>query len=451
MIHNSLISRLLIVTILFFPLMIQATENENTPNDSKQRLVVLTSYPEEVFSHFEAAFEKKYPNINIDILWQRPRDKVLSYLQQQNGVDVYWAPSRHHFSTLAKAGLFQKLTLDRSALPNHIGHFQLADPTGYYMATEVAGFGFVINPDYLEQHQLPIPHNWTDLANPIYTGHIVFPIPSKVGFAPAIIDLLLQIYGWQGGWALLSEIVNNATLMDFSKGETVIDRVANGQSGIGLTIDFFAASKIANDNKLQFIYPKLTAYSPAYVAIMADTTVPKEAQQFVEFLVSEEGQTVLFNPDIRKLPIRPSVYHLAPEGYYNPFQAVQAMDGFFFNNELGIASQDINTALFDQLFTYRQSQLKQTYQLLRQAENLVNIQHNPYWWQQIQQAKMLIVTTPLTAYDAANPILQQTFNQQKASTEIATQANTIEKQWGTIIEQNYQRAMQLAQILITAY
>lgn len=449
--RNSLISKLLLITMLFFPLIVQATEKVDTKSDSKKRLVVLTSYPEEVFSHFEAAFEQKYPDINIDILWQRPRDKVLSYLQQHNGVDVYWAPSRHNFSVLGKAGLFQKLTIDRSELPNQIGHFQLADPTGYYLATEVAGFGFIINPDYLTQHQLPTPHDWTDLTNPIYIGHIVFPIPSKVGFAPAIIDLLLQVYGWQGGWALLSEIVNNSTLMDFSKGETIIDRVANGHSGIGLTIDFFAASKIASDNKLQFIYPKLTAYSPAYVAILADTTAPKEAQQFVEFLVSEEGQTILFDPDIRKLPVRPSIYQFAPEGYYNPFQAVQVMDGFFFDNQLGIASQDTNVALFDQLFTDRQSQLKQAYQLLRQAENLVNTQHNPYWWQQIQQAKMLIVSTPLTAYDAANPMLQQTFNQRKTSAEIATQASLIEKQWGTIIEQNYQRAMQLAQILITSY
>jgi phosphoglycerate transport regulatory protein PgtC len=428
--------------LLLFPLWAVADTH-------KKRLVVVTTYPEEVFSQFEAAFEKRYPDINVDILWQRPLGSVDSV--QQQAVDVYWAPSRQNFVHLSQSGAFQKLTLDRTGLPDRIGSFLLSDPNGYYVATEVAGFGFAINHEYLQQHQLPVPKGWIDLAQPIYATHIAFPIPSKVGFAPAIIDLILQAYGWQAGWALLSEIAANSYLMDFTQGETVIDRLVGGKNGIGLSIDFFAAAKIANNVPLDFIYPKMTAYSPAYVAILAKTTAPKEAQQFVEFLVSDAGQKTLFNPDIRKLPIRPTIYQDAPEGYYNPFVAIHAMDNFTFDNQLGIASSGINVALFDQLFTRRHPQLKQLWQMAQRAENLVKHQYNPYLWQQIQQAKQAIVKVPLTASEAASPALQQIFTQRKSSAAFEAQAVAIETQWGVIIDQNYQCALKLIQDVIATY
>jgi len=329
---NKLTSNIIVLLLLLIPLWTHA----EVP---KKRLVVLTSYPEEVFSRFEAAFEKQHPDVNVDILWQRPLGDV-SLLEKEK-VDVYWAPSRQNFIQLSQAGAFQKLTLDRSGLAERIGHFLLADPNGYYLATEMAGFGFVINPEYLQQHQLPAPKTWFDLAQPIYATHLAFPIPSKVGFAPAIIDFILQAYGWQAGWALLSEIVANAHLMDFSQGETVVDRIAGGKNGIGLSIDFFVAAKIANGATLSFTYPKITAYSPAYVAITAKTTARPEAQQFVEFLLSDSGQKTLFDPDIRKLPVRPAIYQDAPKGYYNPFVAIQAMNNFVFDNPF-ITYNDVN-------------------------------------------------------------------------------------------------------------
>lgn len=449
--HNTLLIRLILNSLtLFSLLLLPLWGHADDEAHAKKRLVVLTSYPEEVFSRFETVFEQRYPQINIDILWQRTRE-AWSYLQTNKGIDVYWAPARQNFALLSQAGTFQKLTLDRTGLPTCIGHFQLSDPAGYYLATEVAGFGWVVNPQYLQQHQLPTPQDWTDLAQPRYATHITFPIPSKVGFAPAIIDLILQAYGWEAGWILLSEIVANAQLMDFSQGETVVDRVARGNSGIGLTIDFFAAAKIANGSPLNFIYPPITAYSPAYVAILAKTTAPKEAQQFVEFLVSEAGQQTLFDPDIRKLPIRPSTYQVAPKGYYNPFQAVQAMNALVFDNQIGTATQGINVALFDQLFTNRQAQLQALWQMLRYAENLVRNQYNPYLWSQLQQAKRTALRTPLTASEAANPTLQQIFKQRKSATGFEAQAALLEKQWGVVIDQNYQRAMQVAQFVIATY
>src|SRR5262245_18797718 len=61
-------------------------------------LVVLTSYPDEVVSRFEAAFEAAHPDYRLQIVWRMPHD-ALPYLSQpkQSGVDVYWSPSPRTF------------------------------------------------------------------------------------------------------------------------------------------------------------------------------------------------------------------------------------------------------------------------------------------------------------------------------------------------------------------
>ncbi|WP_431066367.1 ABC transporter substrate-binding protein [Methylotuvimicrobium sp.] len=55
----------------------------------------------------------------------------------------------------------------------------LADPDGFYRASEMAGYGFVLNPDYLQKHALPQPRAWQDLADARYGGHIALPVPSR--------------------------------------------------------------------------------------------------------------------------------------------------------------------------------------------------------------------------------------------------------------------------------
>ncbi|WP_404360580.1 di-heme oxidoredictase family protein [Methylotuvimicrobium sp. KM1] len=170
---------------------------------AKQTLTVLTAYHEEVVAQFETAFERVHPDIDVKIIWRMPHD-ALPYLRQpeQGGVDVYWSASLHNFLQLKQEGVWQKLKLDRSGLPEKLGAMPLADPDGFYRASEMAGYGFVVNPGYLQKHALPQPNTWLDLADARYGGHIALPVPSRFGFAPLMIDSVLQQYGWGRGWAL---------------------------------------------------------------------------------------------------------------------------------------------------------------------------------------------------------------------------------------------------------
>ena len=401
-----------------------------------QPVVVLTSYPQEVISQFEAAFEQAYPQYRLDILWRQSRD-TMNYLHQRHSpVDVYWTPAQRNFAVLTHEAAFRKLDIDLSGLPKRIGGFQISDPDGYYVAHETAGYGMAYHPAELKRLGLPVPTDWKSLTAPAYNGHVVMPIPSKVGYAPMLLDTLLQGYGWEQGWNILGQIAANARLAD--AGATFIsDDVGSGRIAVGMTMDFFAFSAIANGKPLRFTYPEKVGYSPAHIGIFREAANLNGARAFATFVLSEQGQRLLFHPDIRKLPVRPAVYANKPANYFNPFAAAK-LASYDYDVSVGLVRQELDSALFDALITRQHTELKAMWAVLHQAE-----QKSPND-SRLQEARNHANWLPLTATHANDAALQQMFIQRDSRTE------ALEQQWDADVAKHYAQATQLALLIAGA-
>ncbi|WP_333874705.1 ABC transporter substrate-binding protein [Methylobacter sp.] len=408
------------------------------PALAKEKLTVLTAYPEDVVSRYETAFEQTYPDIDLAVIWKMPHD-ALPYLKQpkQGGVDVYWSASQRNFMVLKQQHAWQKLGIDRSGLADSLGALPLVDTDGYFCVTEMAGYGFAVNADYLKKHGLATPKTWQDLADTHYQGHLALPVPSRVGFAPMMIDSVLQQYGWEPGWALLSDIVANARLVE--SGSTFItDIIGSGERGIAPTIDFFTASAAANGAPLHFIYPEPVAYSPAHIAIAAASQHTDAARRFVSFVLSDRGQKLLFHPDIRKLPVRASVYADKPDHYFDPFSETKAHP-VVYDPSRASPRLALNNALFDRLFSDHLQRLQNLWLQLRkhqqsakadQAERLVKI-------------RQLLTGVPVNAAKAETPTLQQTFSERSTDKKAEAEAQALEQAWSKEIDSRYAEAENL--------
>ncbi|MDD1015225.1 ABC transporter substrate-binding protein [Pseudomonas rubra] len=312
-----------------------------------QPVVVLTSYPQEMMTRFEEAFERANPQYRLQILWRQGFD-ALPYLRQvdQGGVDVYWAPSPSNFQRLAQDAGWQPLGVDLDGLPPHIGGIALRDHDARYQATELAGYGFAINPDELTKLGMPAPQDWPDLLDARLRGRIALPDPARVGFAPVLLDIVLQAYGWDKGWALWSEIAGQSRLVERG-GTLVSDEVVSGRSAVGVSIDFFVASAVSNGEAVEFVYPAHGGLNPAHIAIPRQAGQVEGARAFVRFVLSPEGQTLLADPDIRKLPVRPAVYTNLPAGYHDPFAAAR-QGAYAYANDSSRERLALITSVFDQ-------------------------------------------------------------------------------------------------------
>ncbi|MGD9545811.1 MAG: ABC transporter substrate-binding protein [Methylocystis sp.] len=330
-------------------------------------IIVVTSFPEELTTRYEREFERRHPQIHVQFVWKQSRDALAELSKpEQGGADVYWAPAPANFARLRDSGAFRKISVDRAANPGRLGVQQLSDPAGFYEAYDVAGYGVVANPAALAEAKLSAPRAWRDLAAPQYARRTAMPIASKVGFSPALYDILLQSEGWDAGWRLLSEMAGEATLLE--SGFAPTGAVREGKAALALTIDFIAEIARANGAPVEMIYPERTAFLPAHVAMAAGSKHVVAAQAFVDFLLSKDGQQLLMERDSRRHPARPDAYQNAPEGLVNPF-ALPASTILDYDAEIGRRRPPLVTLLFDLAIVEGHAENAELWRKIHDAEN----------------------------------------------------------------------------------
>ncbi len=408
--------------------------------DAPRELTVLTSYQTEVVTRFERAFENAHPGIRLRIVW-RAASESLDFVRQpgRGGIDVVWAASPRLFDALGEAGALAPVAIDRRGLPDRVGGTRIDDPSGRYLATELAGYGFAIHPGYLARHGLPVPRDWPDLTDPRYAGHLLVPNPYQVGFAPVLADIPLQAYGWQRGWAMWSRIMANARSAG-SGGPFVSDALTQGQAGIAPSIDFFVASAIARGAPLGFVYPRQGGINPGHVALLQGSPNAATARVFIDFVLSDAGQTLLLHPDIRKLPVRPSVYAKAPAGYHDPFAAA-ARGGYRYDNARGRPRLAALAALFDASLVAPLPRLQEGWRAWHAAARTLR-PTDTRRRAELDAARRLLESPGATEVEIDDRSLQAVFEQRRRD-PAAARADAIHRQWQAQASERLARARAL--------
>lgn len=397
----------------------------------QQRLVVMTSYPQEMISLFTDAFAALHPDIRIDFVWHTGHD-AQDFLMGEGGgqVDVYWASSTRAFRELTQAGVFTPLDVDRAGLPSRIGDQEISDPNGHFIATELAGFGFAYNAATLAAAHLAFPKDWQDLADPGYAGRLLFPNPSHDGFAQNVAEALFQNEGWENGWRLLAQIGANATLYD-GKGDAIVETMLRTGKDIVVTLDLFATAAIAQGQPLHFVYPPITAYKPAGIAIPKGCPNPAAAKTFVAFVLSEAGQRLLTGPALHRLPARPSVYADLGPDYFNPWSHSTQHPTRFAEAVL-TERAELDDALFEQFIAEPHARIVEIRARLRQAlaGNSLNQKHQA----RLQAALAALTTVPMAEVQAnlSQALFKGTRRQPRPD---KAQAEAIRERWRQHMEQ----------------
>jgi ABC-type Fe3+ transport system substrate-binding protein len=388
---------------------------------------VMTSYPPEMTERYQKAFTQRHPDIAVDFEIGHGAEAIATLrAPDQGGVDVLWSPALKAFPLLSRNGAFRPLGDVAKGVADRVAGMPLTDGSGRYAAFELAGYGLVIRPDYLEKHGLPTPRDWADLAQPAFAGHVIVPIPSVIGYAPPMIEVIVQQHGWAKGWALLAEIAANAELLENGGGGAVVGEVADGHQGVGMVIDFFVRSAKAEGKPVAFVYPEVTGYVPAHVAITAKAPHPAAAEAFVRFVLSDEGQALLTAPEVVRLPVRPSAYAKAPAGYPRPFEGKAA--AFTFDSAKGTARQSAMVALFDAFLTNRQAELRALFAEIRKAEAAGDLAR-------AEAARRLVTTVPATESEIGDPAVNTVLE-----TPDGDPARVIKARWAKAIAESTRQA-----------
>ena len=415
---------------------------------AQEKVVVITSFPNSMTGPIEAAFEAANPAYDLEILNKKTSAgvKYIQELEGANTADIFWASAPDAFEVLKGDGLLADANVKSEGIPDMIGSYPINDPDGKYIGFAAAGYGIMWNTRYLAANDLEPPKEWSDLKKPEYFGHVGMSAPSRSGTTHLTVETVLQGEGWDAGWAEWKWIAGNfATVTERSFG--VPDGVNTGNFGIGVVIDFFGFSSKASGFPVEFAYPTVTALVPANIAIVKDAPNEAGARAFIEYLLTPEGQKVLLDPAIMRLPVNPETYKFAPEGFPNPFAPGSTIGAAVkFDVLKSKARYNLVNSMFDVMITYRLDDLRAAVRAVQLAEAKHAGGDNAEAKALIAEARALIEANPIDEAKSLDPEFAAIFTKKrkKATDKVGERQAQVEQGWDAMVVENYRRAKELA-------
>ncbi len=336
-----------------------------------------------IADRFEAEFRRLYQSQGLQPKWQdyfggifanpgidpeNHPDKLerhirRSFLESNTGigVDIFWGGGSYDHRRHALRGF----AADGGAAGRHPEYFApevipqefagelIYDPQGRYYGVCLASFGICFNPDRIRD--LPsaaVPSRWSDLGDPAFFNSIVVSDPAKSGSANKCFESIIQQTmaeagglpeGWANGMNLIKRIIANSRAVTDSAGKVTRD-IAAGDAAAGMAIDTYGLSSSEWSGRLwdgkpriHYVPPKGgTAISADPVQILRGAPNRKTAEEFVDFLLSADGQKLwnyrVGTPggprkySLRRPPVRKDMYRAEHLQYfadpgYNPYEA----------------------------------------------------------------------------------------------------------------------------------
>jgi hypothetical protein len=167
----------------------------------------------------------------------------------------------------------------------------------------------------------------------------------------------------------------------------------------------------------------------------------------VNYLLSDEGQMLLFSKEIGRLPVVPDLYAKAPAGYPNPF--TMKLGGVDFNNKLSSGRRNVVNSLYDHLITFRHAELKAAWAAIYRAEESIAKASGKDVTQaraMVTEARKLATSIPVDAKKAGDKEVNDLFKD-KAKADFKSK---LETEWDTFAKANYGKAKETAEKAIAA-
>ena len=274
--------------------------------DDGPSIVVYNAQHEQLLEEIAPKFTEK---TGIEVELRNGSDPELAAQLIQEGdaspADVFLTENSPAMSAVERAGLFAPL--DAAAVEPIPAQYRPAsgDWTGFVARSTV----LVYNTSMVDEADLP--DSIMELADPEWAGQISFS-PTGADFQ-AIVAAVLDLEGEQTTQEWLDGIKANGTVYDGNN--VVLESVNAGESAIGIIYHYYwyrdqvEAGENSDNTGLYFLGNQDPGafLSISGAGVLAAGDHPEEAQQFVEYLTSEEGQQALADSYALEYPLNPAV------------------------------------------------------------------------------------------------------------------------------------------------
>ncbi len=256
------------------------------PAAGGKKLIIYTSMKESLISGIVEGFKKKNPGIEVDYQ-SAGAGKLMAKIaaERQSGrilADIIWTSEVPDFYNMKKEGILEQYKTP--IIKELLNPFE--DYDGYFTAARLGTLGIAINTDKIKTP----PAQWADLFKPEYKGAFGIADPALSGTAYMSVALLEKQFGWE----FFDKLRANQARIGKGSGQ-VVDDTASGELAASLAVDYITNDKIAKGAHMALYYPPELLMAPSPVAIFKGSPNLDAAKRFVDYLLSQEAQTMIAN------------------------------------------------------------------------------------------------------------------------------------------------------------
>ncbi|HYF72979.1 MAG TPA: iron ABC transporter substrate-binding protein [Nocardioides sp.] len=274
--------------------------------DDEDALVVYNAQHEELMVELAEDFTEE---TGIEVELRNGKDLEMSAQLVAEGdaspADVFLTENSPAMAEVEQAGLFTELPDSTVAdIPA-----QFRPRSGLWTGFVARSTVLVYNTDQVSPDELP--DSILDLADPEWRGRISFS-PTGADFQ-AIVAAVLEMEGEQATREWLEGIKANGTVYDGNN--VVLEAVNSGESEVGIIYHYYwyrdqaEAGEVSDNSELHFFGDQDPGafVSVSGAGILASSDHQAEAEKFIAYLTSTEGQQGLADSYALEYPLHPDV------------------------------------------------------------------------------------------------------------------------------------------------
>lgn len=169
--------------------------------------------------------------------------------------------------------------------------------TGFFTPYQADGSNLLVNTEATAAAGIEI-KSYADLLQPELKGKIAFGDPTASSSAFAQLTNMLKAVGGdyesEASWEFVSNLVTQLNGITIGSSSQVAKDVAAGEYLVGLTYEPLSLNFVLSGAPVEIVYPaEGAAFLPATLQVIKGAPNEAAAKAFVDFIISEEGQTIL--------------------------------------------------------------------------------------------------------------------------------------------------------------
>lgn len=229
------------------------------------------------------AFQARNPGVRVQVFRSGSGEviaKLRAELEAGNPQpDLVWLASEEFLAELAQKGLLRRVPPTTPGFP-----VQFAYRGGLYYDVRLQYNAIAVNTQRVKNP----PRLWQDLLRPEYRGLLAMPDPNFSGAASVAVGTLAGRLGWE-----FFEGLKAQGLQVEQSNPVLQQKLARGEYGLAITLDYGVRQEIARGAPLTVIYPRDGAILvPTPIGVTSWSKNPELAVRFLSFLLSLEGQRI---------------------------------------------------------------------------------------------------------------------------------------------------------------